>query len=192
MQNKKVIIAIVGKSASGKDSLAKQLVNVLKDKYDCGTIVSYTTRPQRVGEKEGIDYKFVNKETFVFLKKMNSFLETTDFNGWMYGTPLKMEHQINIGVFNPEGIESLINSNYLVVPIYLSCPLGERIKRSFKREKKFKFEYFRRAIVDSFDFIKIKKLLKNFEYFLVVDTEYHGVFKNSNRIIEQLKSWSIL
>ena len=52
------IFCIVGKSSSGKDTIYKRLlkINSLKIKK----IIPYTTRPIRQGEKEGVEYHFVD------------------------------------------------------------------------------------------------------------------------------------
>ena len=53
---------IMGKSASGKDTIFKRLV---QDESLClKTIVSYTTRPMREGEKDGEEYHFVSGKSW--------------------------------------------------------------------------------------------------------------------------------
>ena len=72
-------------------------------------IVSCTSRPKRENEIEGINYYYHTKESFENKVKNNEMLEYTYFNGWYYGTGLESvdEHKINIGVFNPRGIQKL-------------------------------------------------------------------------------------
>jgi guanylate kinase len=48
--------------------------------------VSHTTRPTRAGEQEGIDYFFVNKETFAAMQQDDFFLEWAEVHGNLYGT----------------------------------------------------------------------------------------------------------
>ena len=50
------MICLIGKTASGKDTIAKELVN----KYGYKRIVTYTTRPIRDGEKEGVNYYYIS------------------------------------------------------------------------------------------------------------------------------------
>ena len=57
---KPVIIAIVGASGSGKTHMAE----FLRNKLNIPTIVSYTTRPKRSWEKEGIEHHFISKDKF--------------------------------------------------------------------------------------------------------------------------------
>jgi guanylate kinase len=68
---KPVVLAIMGPSASGKDTLAQELVRFLNKQRIWGyitdtshLIVSDTTRPKRVGELPGYDYNFITAEEF--------------------------------------------------------------------------------------------------------------------------------
>ena len=53
------IIVLAGKSASGKNFAARKL-----EEYGYKTIVTYTTRPTRKGEKQDITYHFISDEEF--------------------------------------------------------------------------------------------------------------------------------
>ncbi|MBE0701340.1 MAG: guanylate kinase, partial [Acholeplasmataceae bacterium] len=60
--------------------------------------VSMTTRPPRLGEVEGVDYYFVDKETFLKRINENKFLEWAEFVGHFYGTPRdKVDKQLDQG-----------------------------------------------------------------------------------------------
>ncbi len=51
--------------------------------------VSYTTRAMRPGEKDGVDYHFVDETTFRKMVAEGGFLEHTNFVSHNYGTPKK-------------------------------------------------------------------------------------------------------
>ncbi len=51
------MLLLVGKSASGKDTIQKELI-----KMGMKAVVSYTTRSPRKGEIDGIAYHFITKE----------------------------------------------------------------------------------------------------------------------------------
>lgn len=52
------IIALIGESGSGKDTLMKEFLMLHKD---CNEIISCTTRPRREGEIDGKNYNFLSK-----------------------------------------------------------------------------------------------------------------------------------
>ena len=137
-----VILAICGKSAVGKDTLAKFLTKYFLTKgLFAHNMISVTTRPPRQGEVNGVDYYFKNEEEFSQMLLNNELIESTNFRGWYYGIPYSevKKGYINIGVFNIEGLQSLqkhYNLKYKIIPIYLAEKLSIRLKRSHDRENK--------------------------------------------------------
>ena len=177
MTNKPIIIAICGKSATGKDTLLRQIKENYPKGRHCGVnvLISDTTRPIRLHEKEDVDYHFISEALFEYKIKNKEYLEYSEFNHWFYGTPLNQitEHAINVGIFNPEGIKTLgkIQDRCIVVPIYLEIRMSERIRRSCRREHKFKLEYVRRAFVDVKDFKDMDNILQEFPEYIVLRNE---------------------
>lgn len=70
-------------SGTGKTSLVKGLLDSLKNA--CVSI-SHTTRAMRPGEINGVNYHFVDKETFESMIENNEFLEHAEVYGHHYGT----------------------------------------------------------------------------------------------------------
>ena len=160
-------MAICGKSASGKDTLAKSLEKQTLDGKRIRKMVNITTRPPREGEVDGIDYHFVDADKFCDYKKKRKLLEWTNFRGWHYGS-IKDEivpQCVNIGIFNKSGIESLVKyrKQFNIILVYISCSLGKRLKRSYHREKKWRLEFFRRAMADFWDFRDMGYFLSMFD-----------------------------
>ena len=61
---KPIVIGICGKSAAGKDSTATRLVEEYKKiGIPAKKVISYTTRPPREGEIDGVDYHIDDLET---------------------------------------------------------------------------------------------------------------------------------
>lgn len=99
-----MIYCVVGKMASGKDSILKRLSN----HPSLSPVVTMTSRAIRSNEKDGIDYYFVSDDDF----HNHEFVEWTEFNGWYYGTP---KNSIDLSknqviVVNPQGLQSFINT----------------------------------------------------------------------------------
>ena len=78
-----VLYVISGPSGVGKSTIIKE---VLKRFDDVTFSVSYTTRPRRPDEENGVDYFFVNEKTFKRLIKRGEFLEWAVVHGYYYGT----------------------------------------------------------------------------------------------------------
>lgn len=77
------LIVITGATVSGKDTVVAEL---LKNSPTWNKIVTTTTRPPRPEEQNGIDYHFVNLETFQKMKEDGEFLESVEYAGNHYGT----------------------------------------------------------------------------------------------------------
>ena len=151
--NKYRIIAICGKSASGKDTLLHQMIKQHPEMHE---IVSCTTRPPREGEVNGKNYFFLSQSDFVHKDTMGEMLEVSEFRDWLYGTSIDSVSATttNIGVFNPTGIFNLMNDERVelfVVLVQASDKL--RLIRALNREKYPDVEeIIRRYVTDNNDF----------------------------------------
>lgn len=79
-----MIFCIIGKTGAGKSTIAKEVSRAL----DIPIIVSYTSRPKRSNEKNGIDYNYVNNKYFeLYHKDFIDLREYTVATGevWKYG-----------------------------------------------------------------------------------------------------------
>lgn len=147
------IIAIMGEAGTGKDTLMQEVLKV----HPFHEIVSCTTRPPREGEVDGVNYHFLTNEEFAAKVLNDEMLEATEFNNWFYGTGLESlsEDEINIGVFNPTGIESLLahrdKVKVIVFRVYVSDKT--RLIRQLNREREPDVhEIIRRFKADWIDF----------------------------------------
>ena len=80
------VIVISSPSGAGKSSIVKAL---LEEDNNLWLYVSTTTRAIRPGEKEGVNYNYVDKEEFIKKIDEGYFLEYTNYAGNYYGTPKK-------------------------------------------------------------------------------------------------------
>lgn len=83
MPGKEIIFVISGASGSGKTTLAHRLREQVAG---IEKTVSYTTRPPREGEGDGIAYHFVSKQEFTERIKRKAFVEHAEVHGNHYGT----------------------------------------------------------------------------------------------------------
>lgn len=153
MKNKK-LLAICGKSASGKDTLMKWLVRLQPWRFH--KVVNHTTRPRRSNEKEGRDYFYITEDEFLEGLKKDEFMEACVFNDWVYGTKASelRKNKINIAAYVPEGLDALKDrSDVDLVIVLIEAEPNTRMIRSVKREKGPSIrEIVRRAAADDKDF----------------------------------------
>ena len=135
---KGMLLIISAPSGTGKTTLLKHLMKDLK-----GVVfsVSHTTRLPRTGERNGLDYHFVNTETFNSLKNHNDFLEWAEVHGNFYGTSkTEVVRQLEKGLdvildIDVQGARQVKNSSGLLnISIFISPPsLEEQESRLRKR-----------------------------------------------------------
>ncbi len=77
------LIIISSPSGGGKGTLIRE---VLRSVVGIGYSVSYTTRPRRDGEIDGVHYNFVTIEEFEKIRDSDGFLEYAKVHGNYYGT----------------------------------------------------------------------------------------------------------
>lgn len=77
----KKIIVILGASGSGKDTI----LGILKETYGFRGVVSYTARPPRKNETNGVDYHFISKKEFAKRLEEGFFAENTFYANNPYG-----------------------------------------------------------------------------------------------------------
>jgi guanylate kinase len=100
MENNRIII--VGKAASGKDYLRKKF-----ESRGFTFEPSYTTRPPREGEVNGVDYFFISEEESKQMINDGKFYEYVYFNGWLYGTSVIQFVNGNLFIMTPAGISQI-------------------------------------------------------------------------------------
>jgi guanylate kinase len=89
---KGTLFVISAASGAGKTSLVKA---VLQQVSDIEVSVSHTTRAPREGEVDGVDYHFVDKDTFEMMVEAGEFIESATVFGNMYGTSqLHLQEQL--------------------------------------------------------------------------------------------------
>ena len=81
------LFVISAPSGAGKTSLIEA---VMHEDPRLKISVSYTTRAPRPGEKNGVDYHFVDEATFLAMRERGEFLESAEVHGNRYGTSKKV------------------------------------------------------------------------------------------------------
>jgi guanylate kinase len=90
-----ILFVVAAPSGGGKTSLTRAL---LANDSGIRLSVSYTTRPPRPGERDGVDYHFIPTERFVALRDAGEFLEHAHVHGNWYATSASwLKFQIESG-----------------------------------------------------------------------------------------------
>jgi guanylate kinase len=84
IQRRGLMLVLSSPSGAGKTTLSRQLLD--NDKQ-IQLSVSCTTRQKRPGERDGVDYRFVDTATFRGMIERKQFLEYAEVFGNYYGTP---------------------------------------------------------------------------------------------------------
>ena len=122
------IVAFIGPSGSGKTTLSRDM-GIKK-------VITYTTRPIREGERDGIDYHFRSRDNLLRMYEEGELFEYTEYNGNLYGTGLKpfrdaVNNKKTICVaVDLKGARKLLDhfgENLLIVGV--TAPFGECIER---------------------------------------------------------------
>lgn len=122
------LIVVSSPSGGGKGTLIKR---VLKAVPDLGYSVSFTTRPRREGEVDGVHYHFVTAETFAAMRDAGDFLESATVHGNLYGTAYsEIERELSRGrdvilEIDVQGAESVRLTVASLVSVFILPPSRE-------------------------------------------------------------------
>ena len=162
------IFYLMGKSASGKDTIYERLLG--NRKLALERTVLYTTRPIRQGECEGTEYYFTDEAKFYDLRARGRVIESRSYHTvhgvWTYFTAddgqIDLESHAYLGIGTLESFARLKGhfGRERVVPLYVEVEDGERLTRALLREKRQPYpryaEMCRRFLADEEDFSEEK------------------------------------
>ena len=139
------MIVLIGESASGKSTLQNLL---FKEMPNLKKLVSYTTRPIRKGEVDGVDYHFIPEATFDVFVKQGFFAEHAEYNGWKYGAAkVDCQSKNTVAVLTPSGFRKMQRLGIDTTSIYLYVDRRTRLINILKRGDDIE-EAYRRSLSD--------------------------------------------
>lgn len=139
------LIAIVGKSASGKDTIAR----ILAKEHGYKNVVSTTSRPMRSNETNNVDYHFITEDEFIKMKEEDKFIEYRYYDTiqegenkkWHYGierSEILLSKGNYVCVVDLVGLEDLKREfGSDVISIYIDSPENKRRTRAMGRDANF-------------------------------------------------------
>lgn len=133
-----LLIVISGPSGVGKDTV---LAKMKQSRRSLHYVVTATTRPQRPGEKNGVDYHFVSKEQFKRMIDTGQLLEWANVYDNLYGVPKRQVQQalaqgLDVMVkVDVQGAATIKNILPQAVFIFLTPPSLDELERRLKERK---------------------------------------------------------
>ena len=157
------IYCLMGKSATGKDTIYKKL---LIKAPELKTITTYTTRPMRSGECDGVEYFFTDEAGLNKLREEGKVIECrtydTVFGPWHFFTvddgQIELTDNDYLVIITPEACIEFLRyfGEEKIVPLYITLPDGELLARALKRENSQETPHYdemcRRYLADLKDF----------------------------------------
>lgn len=156
------MLILIGKSASGKDTITNKLI---KD-YRFKKLITYTTRPMRKGEVEGVTYHYISDEDF--LNKVNNgfFAEWKKYKTtqgvWYYGSAIEdyaKSDNNTVIILTPDGVRDIKKLGFKDIKIFYIFSDKDTIKKRLSIRGDSSDEVIRRMEKDDEDFKDITNLV---------------------------------
>jgi guanylate kinase len=134
-----LLFIVSAPSGTGKTTLAERLVQRLPN---LALSRSYTSRPRRSGEQDGVDYNFITRDRFEAMIDAGAFLEWADVFGNYYGTALAdVEHALAAGqdmvlVIDVQGARQVRGRGVDHTAIFVLPPSFEELEQRLRGRSK--------------------------------------------------------
>lgn len=180
---KKLVFLFIGRTASGKSSLARYICETLGLRQ----VKSITTRLPRKDEITGYeDHYFVSESEFNEIKFKEGFVAYTEINGIKYGTTYDEVLNSDIYVIDPNGAKYLkehCKDEFKFIEIYFSSPFELAKDRFLKRDGSGE-EFYSRYNSEDEQFTKYEEA-EGYDHLFVNDMSFS---KASEALRDLLKS----
>lgn len=154
---KSKLLCVIGKTATGKDSITRAAISKFPD-YELHMVCSYTDRPIRDGEIDGIDHYFITTKEFNNIKKTkyDDILAYThikkendpESSGYQYMALVDELKKSQIYIIDPTGLRNLkelYSDTIDIVVVYIQSPYKERLIRAKTNRSDFETEFQKRV-----------------------------------------------
>jgi len=149
MSNRGLLFIVSAPSGTGKTTLVERLVQVVPS---LRMSRSYTSRPMRPGERDGVDYNFISRERFDAMVRDGAFLEWATVFGHAYGTSsadaeaLLAAGQDVVLVIDVQGARQVRSRGIETVGIFVLPPSAAVLEERLRGRSKDSEEQIRRRL----------------------------------------------
>jgi len=133
-----LLVIISGCSGVGKDAILNRMKEL---KLPFFYTVTFTSRPKRPGEREGVDYHFVDRATFEKMIQSGEFFEWANVYGNLYGVPKKpikealAQGKDVIVKVDVQGAATIKRIEPEAISIFIAPPSMEELRRRLTQRK---------------------------------------------------------
>jgi guanylate kinase len=168
---KSVLLVLSSPSGGGKTTIAKRL---LAARPDTGYSVSATTRTQRAGEQDGVDYHFLGRSEFEAQVAAGEFLEWATYGGNLYGTLRREVDRVfaqgrhvvmDIEIDGASQLRSRVNHAVHVfilppsVPVLIARLEGRKTEAAAAVARRLRHAADELAAIDAYDYVVVNDAL---------------------------------
>ena len=158
MNKEHTLLLILGRTASGKDSL----VNKLCERTNLKAVTSYTTRPRRENEKD--THIFTTENVYEQMQTEGKVAAYTEISGYHYWTTIDQLYENDIYIIDYRGVQTLKKldlPDIRFVTVFVNTPDKVREERALNKRKDDKFVFRKRSLDEAAQF---REMLKNADF----------------------------
>lgn len=180
-----------GPSGAGKTSLLAEIIAQDRQTDNQLTLsISYTTRPARKNEIDGVDYFFVSKQEFKYMQQQQTLLESAKVYDYYYGTGKEwVEEQLYTHAkdivleIDVQGAMQIMESGIECCAIFIFPPSFDILEERLKGRQTDSLESIKKRLQIA---SKEMELGKKFHYGIINDN-YHKAIKKIQKIMAQYR-----
>lgn len=166
-----LLFVVSAPSGTGKTTVVDKLVELCPNLQRSR---SYTSRPSRPGEVDGVDYNFISRSLFEEMVHEDAFLEYADVFGNLYGTSRKeTEARLATGadlvlVIDVQGARQVRHRSTGTVAIFVLPPSPESLERRLRQRSPEAEATIRRRLLTAHDEVSA---VDEYDYVVVNDDD---------------------
>lgn len=178
-----LLLILSAPSGAGKTTLARMLIQRSERALFS---VSYTTRPPRGREQEGIDYHFVDQNSFKAMVDRGEFLEWAEVHGNWYGTHRRYvdaarQGRIVIFDIDVQGGNTIKGKHPEAASVFVLPPSMGELERRLRERQTDAEEVIRRRLMAAR--AEIERGCASYDY-LVINQDLERAFADLQAIVQ--------